>query len=145
LTRRWLRAGDVLPIDQITDQLERIRCDPSTDDVLAEHMLRVLVDWPWVHRRGEDIQVVDDGQTRRRISFDFAPQVLSRWAGTGSQDHGDEQGHVPLTFLRKGMIINLDLQAEDGSTMPAVTRTQNTRLVFHPIRRLATDVGLDVL
>lgn len=82
----------------------------------------------WVHRIVEQVEVIDDVGTLRRLSIDFTipravnsiPTELALVLGNNS--------FVPITFLRKERLRNFDLRAPDGSPVPMLTKRENGRL-----------------
>lgn len=160
--RKWLRDDPLPPpkpddaaggeerkdhatLTETQDARKNVTDTSEADDALGMQMLHLLSDWSWIHRRVEDIQVVDGGQTRRRVSFDLDPPLIRPSGAEPTGGSAPDQVHVPLTFLRKGMLINLDLENHDGTTLAAISRLENTRLVFHPIRMLVDRLDLVAL
>lgn len=105
-------------------------------------MLRWFFDWSWVHRRVENIRVLDNAQTRRHFSFDVELPVsseLRRVDGSGSQTG---QINVPLLFLRRGMLVNLDIRDPEGRSMPTISSSENLAMTYRAVKQLADRVGV---
>lgn len=110
---------------------------PEPDDQLAAAVLPMISDWQWMRRRVDSLQLIANGQTRRRLSFDFElPHEEALRYGKGS-----DQVMVPLTFLRKGMLINLDLEF-NGESTSSMQMSRNGHLPFQALRLLADELSL---
>ena len=110
---------------------------PAPDDQLAAAVLPLIMDWQWMRRRVDSLQLIANGQTRRRLSFDFElPHEEALRYGEGSN-----QVMVPLTFLRKGMLINLDLEF-NGESTSSLQMSRNGHLPFQALRLLADELSL---
>lgn len=104
-------------------------------------VLRLMSDWSWMTRRVEKIQIIADGQTRRRLSFDF---TLPPDPGLAWVREGHELGTiVPLTFLRKGPLVNLDIKDHQGASLPVLSREENAEVAYQAIRLLVSMLELD--
>lgn len=103
-------------------------------------MLSWFFDWSWVHRRVENIRVLDNAQTRRHFSFDvelpFSPE-LRRFDRDGNPTG---QINVPLTFLRRGMLVNLDLRDSEDRPMPTITSSENLMITYRAVKQLTDRV-----
>lgn len=111
------------------------------NDQLGKYILTRITDWSWINRRVERIQVVGEGYTQRQISFDFnLPYSPCLKYPVGSNDKGHDryfpQSIVPLTFLRKGMLVNLSILNEDGNTVPSLNFGENGLLTYRAIKYL---------
>lgn len=110
---------------------------PEPDDQLAAAVLPMISDWQWMRRRVDSLQLIANGQTRRRLSFDFElPHEEALRYGKSS-----DQVMVPLTFLRKGMLINLDLEF-NGESTSSMQMSRNGHLPFQALRLLADELSL---
>ncbi|APT85032.1 hypothetical protein [Corynebacterium aquilae] len=159
----------------------------SRTQALAQRMLGLLVDWRWMDRRNERIDINTQRQTRRRLTFDFTlsnqeeeftlpllgssgdyvagqfrkhppspayKQQPNDTTGREADKKGDSeedptrrgtvairgggsnQMAVPLTFLRKGMLVNLDLVNAAGEAIPSLGTANNTVLTYYPLQHL---------
>ena len=101
---------------------------PLSDTELAVRLLGLLFDQAqpragseqgtqsWVHRRVENVELLDGSAIRRRISIDLSvsDQRLSL---------------IPVTWLRRGnRLRSFDLRDEDGRPLAVVTRGESDRL-----------------
>lgn len=86
----------------------------------------LLVNWNWITRRVESVRLNASGDTRRHISFDFSIPSKSAavWTPLG-QNTPSEQLVVPLTFLNKGTIVNLDLRDASGTSLSNLSSREN--------------------
>lgn len=96
---------------------------PNPDDELsASVLLGLIVDFSWIHRRVESVEVVDDTTLRRRTSIDFSlPTTVN---GVEVAPH---LPFVPLTLLQKEILRNFDLRNAEGRAVPVLTTSQNRR------------------
>lgn len=124
--------------DQKTDPRARsVYGPPADDDALGAAILPLITDWNWVKRRVETMQLITNGQTRRRLSFDFElPHSKAMYYGGSS-----EQAVVPLTFLRKGMLINLDISLA-GEPVSSLEFGPNGELTYQAMRLVAQELNL---
>lgn len=117
------------------------------NDQLGKYILARITDWQWINRRVERIQVVDEGYTQRQISFDFNlpySSCLKYPVGSNDKDHDRHfpQSVVPLTFLRKGMLVNLSILNEEGSTVPSLNFDENGLLTYRAIKYLLNNSSI---
>lgn len=87
---------------------------PSRSQLAAGQQLAEFLDTPrkWIHRRVESVIFIDDSTVRRRVSVDLTvPKGLRL---------------VPLTTLRKDLLVDLDTQDETGRGLPVATRAHNS-------------------
>lgn len=148
-TENLVKDQRPLPRGDLAPSTRYLHSQDGRGDQMAVALLPMLADWSWIHRRVESIKVINHGQTRRSLSFDF---TLPRAAGLRWHDVAQEhrtksesqtgQVIVPLTFLRKGMLINLDLTDGNGASIPSLGFSDNTDLTFHPMRLLVDELGL---
>lgn len=110
---------------------------PADNDALGSAILPLITDWTWVRRRVETMQLITNGQTRRRLSFDFElPHSKTMYYGAST-----EQAVVPLTFLRKGMLINLDISL-GGDPVSSLEFGPNGELTYQAMRLVAKELDL---
>jgi len=85
--------------------------------------LWLLLDQPaWTYRRVESLSFLPSGETRRRISWDFAvPHNLAIAAGPG-------RVAVPIATLDKRPLKRLDVRDRSGGALPVWGREQNGHL-----------------
>ncbi len=100
----------------------------------GERVVRLLADPTWIHRRVETLQLSVDGETRRRVSFDFTlPKDRSLLQVTSVGVHGlelsQERVILPLCFMRKGTLVDLDVTDDSGRSLPVVSLGANGELV----------------
>jgi hypothetical protein len=90
-------------------------------------MLELLRRWDgWVHRRVEAVEVKDPATVRRHATIDF---TLLRGLGSPIEDGAGQKIYfVPLAFLAKQPLTNLDLRDETGRALPVLTKRRNAAL-----------------
>ena len=102
----------------------------------------VLGHTEWVKRRVEGIQFRPGGDTRRRISFDVSipPHYLitgDEIGASGSEEGPSKLAVVPLTFMGKGSLVNLDLSDRRGDSVSSVGFTENGKITVAALEWLA--------
>lgn len=87
--------------------------------------LRLLLDpQSWIHRRVETVSFPPNGETRRRVSWDFTlPTDAVIPASRG-------RVVVPLTLLRKQPLKRLDVHDEAGTSLPVWGAEENGHLAL---------------
>ncbi|TFC05058.1 hypothetical protein [Cryobacterium sp. MDB2-33-2] len=106
-------------------------------DSKGEAALRLLMDPKWILRRVESVVLKADGQTNRRISFDFKLPQNARIPFDESPDGKPTMVAVPLTFMSKGTIVNLNVSDSTGSTLPVLGFSDNGKLTLDALVLLA--------
>lgn len=110
----------------------------------------------WIRRRVESIQFLADGQTRRKISFDFQlrPDMLVPRSVRLPQNpenpsqslpwhpEADEYVAVPLAFMRKGALGNLDVKDAAGTSLSSVGLGDNGLITRNTLLALMRSAGL---
>ena len=98
----------------------------------------------WIFRRVESVDFRDDGITRRRVSFDFQvpPRCLISWGPAGTESHAGDLIATPLSFMRKGLLVNLDVVDEAGSSVPIAGFGDNGALATAALEHLAKASGV---
>lgn len=110
---------------------------PADNDALGAAILPLITDWSWVKRRVETMQLITNGQTRRRLSFDFELP----YSQTLHYQDSTEQAVVPFAFLRKGMLINLDISLA-GEPISSLEFGPNGELTYQAMRLVAKELHL---
>lgn len=103
---------------------------PSFDLTLGERAAALVLNHHrWVKRRVESVQFLPAGQTRHHISFDLTIPDHLIILGHEIESSGDGQ-HVaiPLTYMKKRPLVDLDIIAADGSTLSSVNKEENGRI-----------------
>ena len=129
---------------------------PELERELDKRCAQLLTTQPdWIHRRVESISFLNEGQTRRQISFDFtlSPKLRVWWdysdSGNFSADipNGEAEGRgqiaVPLTFMRKGALVDFDLEDANGTRLPSVGKTANGEFELRALMDRAARLGWD--
>lgn len=83
---------------------------------------------PWVHRRVEQVEVIDDVAVTRRASIDLTvPELID---GILAEDALQLEGQpfVPLTFLKKEPLRGFDLRDAAGQPVPLLSKRVNGAL-----------------
>jgi hypothetical protein len=89
---------------------------------IAFAVYQLLLDFPsWVHRRTERIEVISDDRVVRHVTVDFTAPDIRFWKQK-------RETLVPLSLLRKGLLVGFDLTDESGRALPMLTRSDNSRL-----------------
>lgn len=103
---------------------------PTGHAPIDEHAAAlVLSHQSWVRRRVESVQFLPGGETRHRISFDLAiPEELTISGQEISASENSSLIAVPLTYMRKGALVDLDISGADGSALPSVGAEENGRI-----------------
>lgn len=140
VTANWpetQRRLDKVETPQLGTRLGGAHPIPEDNPELGAAVLPMIMDWQWMKRRVDSLQLIANGQTRRRLSFDFELPY------NDALRYGKNSGQVmvPLTFLRKGMLINLDLEF-DGVSTPSMQMSRNGNLPYQALRLLADDLSL---
>jgi hypothetical protein len=79
----------------------------------------VLAPQDWIHRRVETVSFLPNGETRRRVSWDFTlPIDAAIPASVG-------QVVIPLTLLRKKRLMRLDVHDQSGNSRSVWGRPDN--------------------
>lgn len=113
----------------------------------------------WIRRRVDRIQFLEDGQSRRSISFDFdlpnAKQITYQEIFNSGFDSANEpkeqnigsknQIVIPLAFMRKGALVNLDVESADGTPISVLGRNDNGTISFLALQYLARRIFKDNL
>lgn len=91
----------------------------------------------WCFRKVESVQLIEGERTRRRVSLDcmpppdrhlaFEPAERNRWRSPRGP------GMVPLGFISKGVVKNLDTTGGDGATLPVLGRDDNGELSLYAL------------
>ena len=98
----------------------------------------------WIFRRVESVDFRDDGITRRRVSFDFQVprRCLISWGPVGTESHAEDLIATPLSFMRKGLLVNLDVVDGAGSSVPIAGFGDNGLLATAALEHLAKASGV---
>lgn len=97
----------------------------------------VLNHQSWIKRRVESIQFLPEGQTRHHISFDlFIPESLTISAPEIGASDDSNMVVVPLTYMRKGALVDLDVTDATGVTLSSVGAEENGRITVAALRWL---------
>jgi hypothetical protein len=93
---------------------------PSRD---LSTLLRLVLDFRWIHRRVEAISFVDEVRLLHRTSVDFTlPPNMPKTPLDPSAVL------VPVALLRKGKLRRFDMRDEEGRSVPVLTRNENGAL-----------------
>ena len=85
----------------------------------------------WIDRRVETVSFTPEGTTRRSISFDCTiPVDRSQWLlWAPSKDSPATCLALPLTFLGKGELINLDVRDASGRALSTASRRDSFLII----------------
>lgn len=104
--------------------------EPSSDDMrrIGLATATLILFWPqWLHRRVELVTFEDHDVIRRSNSFDFTvPHQAYDLLGVESAKA--VRMAVPLTFVRKGELVHLNLSSEGSEAIPLLSTPQLTAL-----------------
>ncbi|WGX95423.1 hypothetical protein [Nocardioides sp. L-11A] len=88
----------------------------------------------WCFRKVESVELLEGVRARRRVSLDCMPPPerhlayesaeRRRWRGPRGA------AMVPLAFVAKGVVRNLDTEGPDGQPLPVLGREENGELAF---------------
>lgn len=92
----------------------------------------------WVERRVESVSFVDETTQRRHVSVHFEVPHFEQTPGTPA---GVALMFVPLAFLKKEVLRNLDVRDETGRALPVLSRRQNAALAA----QVLVDQAIEVL
>lgn len=92
----------------------------------------------WILRRTETVSFTAEGSTRRHIVFDcMLPSDDSKWLkwipDGESEEYEPRYVGLPITYLGKGDLINLDVRDGDGSSLHTVGLKDDSRVVRHAL------------
>ncbi|WP_136194011.1 hypothetical protein [Actinomyces procaprae] len=91
----------------------------------------------WIKRRVESIQFLPEGQTRHHISFDlFIPESLTISATEIGASGDSNMVVIPLTYMRKGALVGLDVRDATGAALPTVGADENGRITIAALQWL---------
>lgn len=93
----------------------------------------VLEPQEWIHRRVETVAFLPNGETRRRLSWDFTVPPDGEIAVSAHRIA------VPLTLLRKQRLMRLDVYDQTGSSLPVWGQADNGALA-----QAALEAGLKI-
>ena len=95
----------------------------------------------WVHRRVEQLELIDERRARRRISVDFTLPELPRppWPEDPSL------WLVPVALLQKRLLTSLDVRDEVDASLPVLTREQNSAVAYELLAFLAKETLAEVI
>ena len=108
--------------------------EDEPDEFLGGAMF-VLLDGPeeWIHRRVESARFVDAGSIRRRVSVDLdLPDAEFRLE--------ERRVLVPLALLEKQPLVDLDVQDENGASLPILNADENAFVSWCLLSRVAQQV-----
>jgi hypothetical protein len=97
----------------------------------------LLLHWhQWADRRVETIEFLDERRVRHHTSVDF---TVPEW-GVGKSETIElkDMIAVPIAYMRKGLLKNLDVYDEEGAAVPVLTRTETQRLAHDILVGLST-------
>ncbi|MGH2808575.1 MAG: hypothetical protein ACRDKT_15020 [Actinomycetota bacterium] len=113
----------------VNDNLET----PLSEEELLQGgavLLLLLDPHEWMHRRVEKVTFVDQHSLKRRVSVDLTLP--------GSDVIIIEKlPFVPVAFLDKRVLIDFDARDEAGSSVPVLTKQENSRIAWAALARAA--------
>jgi hypothetical protein len=105
----------------------------------AKALELVLAQAEWTHRRVESLAFEANGETRRRVSWDFTvPAELT------IQSSGDRVA-IPLATLRKVPLKRLDVRDAAGQAIPVWGTQENSQLAVAALQAAVGSGGPDPL
>lgn len=139
--------------------LKRTASGGTIQDIKLAAAYMLLGQTEWILRRTETVTFTTEGSTRRHIAFDcMLPSDERKWLkwipdeesariqsiSTGNPDAvsfagtlatGCEPRYVglPVTFLGKGDLINLDVRDGEGNALYTVGRRDDAAVLFHAL------------
>jgi hypothetical protein len=115
----------VSPYSALFDQSKVFNTDDKRRIGLATAVL--LASWPqWLHRRVELVTFEDHDVIRRSNSFDFTlpRRALKILGGDDKTDNKITNIAVPLTLVRKGELVHVNLSGEGNDAIPLLSARQ---------------------
>ncbi|MBD3778732.1 MAG: hypothetical protein IE923_05665 [Micrococcales bacterium] len=107
--------------------------------------LGLLADPSWIHRRVETVTMRADGETRRQVSFDVTLPMSLHIHPDELTENGAQKSAarvvVPLGFMRKGTLVDLDVSDATGRAVPVLSLGQNGELVLEAMSYLVRRLG----
>lgn len=94
----------------------------------ARALALILDQSSWTHRRVESLMFLANGETRRRVSWDFT--VPNEWAISVAPD----RVAVPMATLRKEPLKRLDVRDARGAALPVWGTQDNGALAVELLR-----------
>lgn len=117
--------------------------DWSSLEQLGTYMHRLHKNPSWISRRVETVHIVDSRRTERHLTLDVDVDAVARIAnaagiptmygqvaapGTTPAPAAAVQGlYIPLTTLKKSLLIDLDVRDENGAAIAVATSDQDSR------------------
>jgi hypothetical protein len=96
----------------------------------ASLLYRLLIDWDWVHRRTESVEILDDRTAKRRVTLDLT--IPAAAPGTSTLPG------IPLTLLNKEPLRGFNLwEAGEDSRLPLLERPANGELATDTLIHVA--------
>jgi hypothetical protein len=143
LGKAVIAAGSAVPT-------ERRRQDAEAGDlVIAESdraatMLTLLMEQGvrldhrpgWIHRRVEELRVLDENTVSRRVSVDLElPEEIPPLAV-----NAESVPFVPLTLMAKAKLRNFDLRDGEGRAIPARRRSESSEMAADGLKTWIEDL-----
>lgn len=102
--------------------------------------LQLVCDWSWVKRRIERIELTPTGATARHFTHDLVMDVNQELVlNDGCLDDDDCHLALPITFLRKGSLTNVDFRINDERA-PLLNQEESGRVAYQGLQTLASDI-----
>jgi hypothetical protein len=97
----------------------------------------LLLHWhQWADRRVETIDFLDERRIRHHTSLDF---TVPPWGvGESKRIMLKDLTAIPIAYMRKGLLKNLDVYDEQGAAVPVLTKTETQHLAHGILVGLST-------
>lgn len=124
--------------------------DSDRIKLAAESLVDAINEWPvWVYRRVDSIHPLEGARGRLRHSMDCIPPADPRLAydkgERAYQDIDDVHGQlmVPLAFITKGVMRNLDITQNDGTPISLIGSEEACELMVEVLLGALVKSGVD--
>lgn len=98
---------------------------------------------PWVRRRVETVRFLDAQTVKRSVTLDIGMAEVC--AAAPIPPLVESRPLVPLTLMRKDLLMNFDLRGRSGAALPVVPREVDAYMAWSALAQSAsTALGLDV-
>lgn len=107
---------------------------PLSDPTVGELVVLRAYEEGWAHRRVEKCQFLDETSLRLRLSFDVNVPDWAPPVGPAGERL------IPLTFLAKRDLTDLDFTDDSGRALPMLTSAQSGKLAADALIAVATEL-----
>lgn len=91
----------------------------------------------WIHRRREQLVLLDRSRSQRRVSVDFTLPPLPVPEG---KDEQTPTPVVPISLVTKNVLMDFDIRGESGEVLPLLTRRDNQAIAAEVLHILGKEI-----